>query len=57
LAEALIISYGDDNDVITAELKRILIRPGYMTALDFREMECHVTTSMRFVPDYEAHVD
>jgi len=57
LAEALIISYGDDNDVIKAELKSILIRPGYMTDMDFREMECCVSTQMSFVPDYEAHCD
>ena len=53
LAEALICDYGDDNDIIVAELKRACIRPGYMTDLNFREMECCVTTSMRFVPDYE----
>jgi len=57
LAEAFIQSYGDDNDIMVAELKRVCIRPGYMTDLDFREMECHVTTSLRYVPDYEAHVN
>ena len=57
LAEALIQSYGDDTNMDKRDLKAIAIRPGYMTDLDFREMECCVTTSMRFVPDYEAHVD
>jgi hypothetical protein len=57
LAEALIQSYGDDTNMDKRDLKAIAIRPGYMSELDFREMECCVTTSMRFVPDYEAHVD
>jgi hypothetical protein len=57
LAEALIQSYGDDTDIDTVELKMILINPGRMTAMDYREMECHVTTSMRTISFTEAHVD
>ena len=57
LAEALIMSYSDNCDVDVRDLKAICIRPGYMSDLDFRTMECHVTTSMRVVPLHEAHVD
>jgi len=57
LAEALICSYGDDAAIDKRDLKKIAIRPGYMTDLDFREMECEVTTSMRTVSLSEAHVD
>lgn len=49
LAEAMISSYGDDYDMNTKDLKTLCIATGYMTAMDFREMECHVTTSMRFI--------
>jgi hypothetical protein len=57
LAEALICSYGDDTDIDTVELKMILINPGRFTEMDYREMQCHVTTSMRTVSLSEAHVD
>jgi hypothetical protein len=53
LAEAIIQSYGDDNDILVAELKRMCIAPQYMTDLNFRQMECCVVTSLRYVPDYE----
>lgn len=57
LAEALLSSYGFDADIDKRDLKAIAIRPGYMTDLDFREMECVVITSMRTVSLSEAHVD
>jgi hypothetical protein len=57
LAEALIASYGDDTDMDKRDLKAIAIRPGYMSDLDFRTMECHVSTQMTVVPLHEAHVD
>lgn len=57
LAEAIISIYGDDFDIDTRELQRIVISPDRMTSLDYREMECHVTTSMRTIPFSEAHVD
>lgn len=57
LAEALIQSYGDDTDIDTLELKMILINPGRFTDMDYREMECYVTTSIRTVRLSEAHVD
>lgn len=57
LAEAIIMGYTDDCDVDVRELKAICIRPGYMTDLDFREMECHVTTSLNTFSFEEAHVD
>jgi hypothetical protein len=53
LAEAFICDYGDDYDVEVIDLKRLLIAPGYMSDLDFRTMECHVTTSLSFFPKYE----
>jgi hypothetical protein len=56
-AEALISVYGDDTAIDTVELKQILINPGRMTEADYREMQCHVTTSMRTVSLSEAHVD
>ena len=57
LAEALIQSYGDDIAIDVRELKAICLRPGYMTDMDFRTMECDVTTSLSVVPFSEAHVD
>lgn len=57
LAEALLTSYGFDADIDTRELKAICIRPGMMTTMDYREMECHVTTSLSVVPFSEAHCD
>jgi len=57
LAEALLTSYGFDADIDKTDLKAIAIRPGYMTDLDFREMECEVITSLKVVPLHEAHVD
>ena len=57
LAEALIQSYGDDTNMDKRDLKAIAIRPGYMSDLDFRTMECHVSTLMTVVPLHEAHVD
>jgi hypothetical protein len=57
LAEALIQSYGDDTDMDKRDLKAIAIRPGYMSDLDFRTMECEVITSMSTVPFSVAHVD
>ena len=57
LAEALIQSYGDDTNIDKRDLKAIAIRPGYMTDLDFRTMECEVITSMSTVPFSVAHVD
>jgi hypothetical protein len=53
LAEAFICDYGDDCDVEVIDLKRLLIARQYMTELNFKQMECCVVTSMRFVPDYE----
>ena len=57
LAEALIQSYGDHVDIDTVELKMILINPGRFTELDYREMQCCVSTQMRTVSLSEAHVD
>jgi len=57
LAEALICSYGDDINIDKRDLKAIAIRPGYMSDLDFRTMECHVSTQMTVVPFSVAHVD
>lgn len=53
LVEAFIQSYGDDCNVEVADLKNIFIAPQYMTALDFRNMQCYVVTSMSFIPNYE----
>ena len=55
LAEALITSYGDGCNVAFHFLKAICAK--YMTDIDFMEMECHVTTSLRTVSLSEAHVD
>lgn len=55
VAEAIIAAYRDDTQIRTNELKQILT--GRMTDLEYREMQCEVTTSMRSVPAYEAHVD
>ena len=55
LAEALIQSYGDDTAIDKRDLKAICAK--YMTDLDFRTMECHVSTMMTVVPLHEAHVD
>jgi len=57
LAEALIQSFSDDTDIDKNILKSIVVRPSYMTDLDFREMECEVITSLKVVPLHEAHVD
>jgi len=57
IAEAFMHTYGDDRDVAVANLKRLLIAPQYITAMDFREMECEVITSLKVVPLHEAHVD
>jgi hypothetical protein len=57
LAEALIASYGDDTNIDKRDLKEIAIRPEYMTDLDFRTMECHVSTQLTTVPFSVAHVD
>ena len=57
LAEALIQSYGDDTDIDKSQLKKICVADGFFTPLDFREMECHVVTSMSTVPFSVAHVD
>ena len=57
LAEAIICSYGDDVDIDKRDLKQIAIRPGFMTELAFRNMECEVVTAMSFVSLSEAHVD
>ena len=57
LAEAIIASYGDDTDIDKRDLKKIAIRPGFMTELAFRSMECEVSTLMSFVSLAEAHVD
>jgi len=53
LAEAFICDYGDDCDVEVIDLKRLLIAPGYMTELNFKQMECEVVTSLSFIPKYE----
>ena len=50
LAEALICTYGDNVDIDTNELKKIVICPDRLTTMDYREMECHVTTSLSVVP-------
>ena len=55
LAEALIQSYGDDTNIDKRDLKAICAK--YMTDLDFRTMECRVSTQMTVVPFSEAHVD
>jgi len=57
LAEAILTSYGFDADIDKRDLKQIAIMPGYMTDLDFREMECHVSTQLTTVPFSVAHVD
>ena len=57
LAEALIMSYGDDKEVDKRDAERICTEVGQMTALEFRELECHVCTSLSKIPMYEAHVD
>jgi hypothetical protein len=56
LAEAIIASYGDDTAISTQELKAVCAC-GSLSVLDYREMQCHVVTSMRIVPAYEAHCD
>jgi hypothetical protein len=55
LAEALITSYGDDTNIDKRDLKAICAK--YMTDLDFRTMECHVSTQLTTVPFSVAHVD
>ena len=57
LAEAIIASYGSNVDIDKRDLKQIVIRPGYMTDLTFRDMECEVITSLSFISLAEAHVD
>lgn len=57
LAEALILSYGDDKEVDKRDAQRICTEVGHMTAQDFRELECHVCTSLSTVPFSVAHVD
>ena len=57
LAEAILTSYGLDTEIDKRDLKQIAIRPGYMTDLTFRFMECEVLTHMSFIPMSEAHVD
>lgn len=57
MAEAIIASYGPNTEIDKRELKQIAIRPGYMTDLTFRFMECEVVTHMSFIPLSEAHVD
>lgn len=57
LAEAIINCYEDDTAIDTVELKQILISPERMSTMDYREMECHVTTSVRRLAFSEAHVD
>jgi len=57
LAEAILTSYGFDTDINKSDLKLIAIMPGYMSDLDFRTMECHVSTQMTVVPFSVAHVD
>ena len=57
LAEALIQSYGDDREVDKRDAEKICTEVGHMTPLQFRELECHVTTSLSTIPMYEAHVD
>lgn len=57
LAEAIIASYGPNTEIDKRDLKQIAIRPGYMTDLTFRFMECEVLTHMSFIPLSEAHVD
>lgn len=56
-AEALIQAYGDDREVDKRDAERICTEVGLMTIHDFRELECHVTTSLRIVPISVAHVD
>lgn len=50
LAEAMISSYGDNYDIETKDVKTLCVATGYMTGMDYREMECHVTTSLSVVP-------
>lgn len=50
LAEAMISSYGDNYDIETKDVKTLCVATNYMTMADFREMECHVTTSLSVVP-------
>lgn len=50
LAEALISTYGDNYDIETKDVKTLCVATDYMTMADFREMECHVTTSLSVVP-------
>lgn len=57
LAEAMIQCYGDDTDIDTRDVKEICVNRGYMTTMEYREMECHVTTSLSVVPFSEAHCD
>lgn len=58
LAEALITCYGDDYDIDTVELRMIVIdHETRLSEADYREMQCHVTTSMRTLSLSEAHKD
>jgi hypothetical protein len=56
-AEALIQAYGDDREVDKRDAERICTEVGHMTPLQFRELECHVTTSLSTIPFSVAHVD
>jgi hypothetical protein len=57
VAEATISVYGDDVDIDTREVERIVTGTGFMTERDYKEMQCEVITTLSEVSFAEAHID